>query len=39
MDALLVAVICPVTMLAAIALAKVALVGLFAMLRREPLDI
>jgi hypothetical protein len=39
MDALLVVVVGPITMLAGIALAKVALMGLFAMLEREPVDI
>ena len=38
MNALLVVVVCPVTMLAGIGLAKAVLVGLFAVLEREPAD-
>ena len=38
MNVLLVAVVCPVTMLAGIGLAKAVLVGLFAVLERELAD-
>lgn len=39
MSALLVVVVCPVTMVAGIALAKAVLVGLFAVLKRESPDL